>query len=72
LRRVAVRGETATEPSHFVHKDEMVAIGSGAERLIDTIHLYTISSLGGAMPEELPTPDAVEKAQTRIKKAKKN
>lgn len=31
----------------------------------------TISSLGGTMPEELPTPDAIRKAQTRIKKLKK-
>jgi DNA-damage-inducible protein D len=31
----------------------------------------TINSLGGTMPEELPTPDAVGKAQTRIKKAEK-
>jgi len=30
----------------------------------------TISSLGGTMPEELPTPDAIGKAQTRIKKSK--
>ena len=31
----------------------------------------TISSLGGTMPEELPTPDAIGKAQIRIKKSKK-
>jgi len=31
----------------------------------------TINSLGGTMPEELPTPDAIGKAQTRIKKSKK-
>ena len=31
----------------------------------------TISSLGGTMPEELPTPDAIGKAQTRVKKSKK-
>ncbi|MEK7607254.1 MAG: DNA damage-inducible protein D [Patescibacteria group bacterium] len=31
----------------------------------------TISSLGGTMPEELPTPDAIGKAKTRIKKSKK-
>ena len=30
----------------------------------------TISSLGGTMPEELPTPDAIGKAQARIKKLK--
>ncbi len=29
----------------------------------------TIASLGGTMPEHLPTPDAIGKAQTRIKKA---
>ena len=31
----------------------------------------TINTLGGTMPEELPTPDAIGKAQTRIKKSKK-
>lgn len=31
----------------------------------------TITSLGGTMPEELPTPDAIGKAQTRIKKSNK-
>ena len=30
----------------------------------------TITNLGGTMPEELPTPDAIGKAQTRIKKSK--
>ena len=30
----------------------------------------TIASLGGSMPEELPTPDAIGRAQTRIKKLK--
>ncbi|MBI2097446.1 MAG: DNA damage-inducible protein D [Candidatus Vogelbacteria bacterium] len=30
----------------------------------------TIVNLGGTMPEELPTPDAIGKAQTRIKKSK--
>ena len=30
----------------------------------------TIKSLGGTMPEELPAPDAIGKAQTRIKKSK--
>ena len=28
----------------------------------------TITSLGGTMPEKLPTPDAIKKAQTRVKK----
>ena len=31
----------------------------------------TIKNLGGTMPEELPTPDAIGKAHTRIKKSKK-
>ncbi len=31
----------------------------------------TIANLGGTMPEELPTPDAIGKAQTRIKRSKK-
>lgn len=31
----------------------------------------TIANLGGTMPEELPTPDAIGKAQTRIKQSKK-
>ena len=31
----------------------------------------TIRSLGGTMPEELPTPDAIGKAQKRIKKSEK-
>lgn len=30
----------------------------------------TIANLGGTMPEELPTPDAIGKVQTRIKKSK--
>jgi len=30
----------------------------------------TIANLGGTMPENLPTPDAIGKAQTRIKKMK--
>jgi DNA-damage-inducible protein D len=30
----------------------------------------TITSLGGTMPENLPTPDAIGKAKTRIKKSK--
>lgn len=30
----------------------------------------TIASLGGTMPEELPTPDSIGKAQTRVKKSK--
>ncbi len=30
---------------------------------------HTIRNLGGTMPEELPTPDAVVKAKTRIKKS---
>ena len=29
----------------------------------------TITALGGTMPENLPTPDSIGKAQTRIKKA---
>lgn len=32
----------------------------------------TIASLGGTMPEELPTPDAIGRAQTRVKKLKSN
>ena len=31
----------------------------------------TIANLGGTMPEELPTPDAIGKAETRIKRLKK-
>lgn len=31
----------------------------------------TIVNIGGTMPEQLPTPDSVGKAQTRIKKSKK-
>jgi DNA-damage-inducible protein D len=31
----------------------------------------TIVSLGGTMPEKLPTPDAIGKAQTRVKKSSK-
>jgi DNA-damage-inducible protein D len=30
----------------------------------------TIANLGGTMPEELPTPDAIGKVQVRIKKSK--
>ena len=32
----------------------------------------TIRTLGGTMPEDLPTLDGINKAQTRIKKAKKD
>ncbi|MFA5023976.1 MAG: DNA damage-inducible protein D [Patescibacteria group bacterium] len=32
----------------------------------------TINSLGGTMPEDLPVPDGINKAQTRIKKSNKN
>ena len=31
----------------------------------------TIANLGGTMPEKLPIPDAINKAQTRIKRIKK-
>src|SRR3989338_5317687 len=132
--KVIDKAKTACENSgevihnHFVHMDEMVSIGSGAERPVDTICLSryacylivqnsdptkvvvakgqtyfaiqtrrqenaenikgegnanlahfnvgqkvrnTIVSLGGTMPEELPTPDAIGKAETRIRSSKK-
>ena len=62
--------------NHFVHTDEMVTIGSGAERPVDTIYLsryacYLIvqnSDPTKVVVAKGQTPDAIGKAQTRVKK----
>jgi DNA-damage-inducible protein D len=131
--KVACENSNEVIHNHFVDTNEMVLIGSGAEKPLETIYLSqdihtkkklkkshkildhmnseelaanlfratqtdakikrenikgqgnanvahyevgqkvrtTIANLGGTMPEELPTPDAIGKVQTRIKKSKK-
>ncbi|MBA4320114.1 MAG: DNA damage-inducible protein D [Flavobacterium sp.] len=49
---------TGQQPASFAHHE----VG---EKIRETI-----AELGGTMPEELPTTDAIKKAQTRIKKLK--
>jgi len=55
IRRENIKGESMANLVHY-------EVG---QKVRNTIH-----SLGGTMPEELPTPDAIGKAQTRIKKSK--
>jgi DNA-damage-inducible protein D len=57
IKREGIRGQGNANLAHF-------EVGQKVRS--------TISSLGGTMPESLPTPDAIGKARTRIKKAKKN
>ena len=54
IRRENIKGESTANLAHY-------EVG---QKVRNTIH-----SLGGTMPEELPTPDAIGKAQTRIKKS---
>lgn len=56
IKRESIRGQTDANLAHF-------EVGQKVRN--------TITSLGGTMPEELPTPDAIGRAQTRIKKSKK-
>ncbi|MBU0647506.1 DNA damage-inducible protein D [Patescibacteria group bacterium] len=56
IRRENIKGETSANLAHY-------EVGQKVRN--------TISHLGGTMPENLPTPDSVGKAQTRIKKAGK-
>lgn len=56
IKRENIKGQGNANLAHFV-------VGQKVRR--------TIANLGGTMPEELPTPDAIGKAQTRIKKSKK-
>ncbi len=56
---------------HFVGSDQMVEIGSGAQRPLKTVMMSryacyirkTIKELGGTMPEELPTVESIKKAR---------
>lgn len=56
LRRENIHGQAKADRAHF-------EVGKKVRQ--------TIQELGGTMPEELPTSDAIEKAQARIKKAVK-
>jgi len=56
IKRENIKGQSEANLAHF-HVGQKVR--------------NTIASLGGTMPEELPTPDAIGKAQTRIKKSNK-
>ena len=56
IKRDGIKGQSSANLAHY-------EVGQKVRN--------TINSLGGTMPEELPTPDAVGKAQTRIKKAEK-
>jgi len=57
IRRENVKGQANASLAHF-------EVGQKVRN--------TIANLGGTMPEELPTLDAIGKAQTRIKKLKKS
>lgn len=56
IRRENIKGEMNANLAHY-------QVGQKVR--------FTIKELGGTMPESLPTPDSVGKAQTRIKKAQK-
>jgi len=55
IRRENIKGQSSANLAHY-------EVGQKVRN--------TIANLGGTMPEELPTPDAIGKAQTRIKKSK--
>jgi len=57
IRRENIRGQSEANLAHY-------NVGQKVRN--------TITSLGGTMPEELPTPDAIAKAQGRIKASKKS
>ncbi len=54
IKRESIKGQANANLAHF-------EVGQKVRN--------TIANLGGTMPEELPTPDAIGKAQTRIKKS---
>lgn len=56
IRRENIKGQTDANLAHY-------EVGQKVRNTID--------SLGGTMPEELPTPDSIGKAQTRIKRVAK-
>lgn len=56
IKRENIKGQSSANLAHYI-------VGQKVRG--------TIASLGGTMPEELPTPDAISNAQTRIKKSKK-
>ncbi len=56
IRRENIQGQTSANLAHY-------EVGQKVRN--------TITNLGGTMPENLPTPDSVDKAHTRIKKAVK-
>lgn len=56
IRRENIKGQGSANLAHYV-------VGQKVRN--------TIANLKGTMPEELPTPDAIGKAQTRVKKSKK-
>lgn len=56
IKRENIRGQTDANLAHY-------EVGQKVRN--------TIASLGGTMPEQLPTPDSIGKAQTRIKKVAK-
>jgi len=55
IKRESIKGQRSANLAHY-------EVGQKVRN--------TIANLGGTMPEELPTPDAIGKAQTRIKKSK--
>ena len=55
IRRESVKGEARANQTHF-------EVGKKVRQ--------TIREIGGAMPESLPTTDAIGKAKTRVKKLK--
>ncbi|MFH1535255.1 MAG: DNA damage-inducible protein D [Patescibacteria group bacterium] len=56
IKRENIKGQSKANLAHF-------EVGQKVRK--------TITNLGGTMPEELPTPDAIGRAQTRIRKSKK-
>ncbi|MFA6306619.1 MAG: DNA damage-inducible protein D [Patescibacteria group bacterium] len=56
IRRENIKGETSANLAHY-------EVGQKVRN--------TIQGLGGTMPENLPTPDGIGKAHTRVKKAEK-
>lgn len=62
----------ATQTDAKIKRENIKGQGNAslAHSLVGQKVRATIASLGGTMPEELPTPDAIGKAQTRIRKSK--
>lgn len=61
--KVACENSGEVIHNHFVHKDEMVSIGSGAERMIDTIYLSRYACYLIVQNSD-PTKIVVAKGQT--------